>query len=117
LPKNVDDVILVRAIQVTLLGGVYYPEEYSVRIRDFISAGEIPAFELSKNEVEIIRLLASGKSSKQIAAILKYTVGSIDTKRYRLEKKMFAKSTAELVAKAINLGIVRFSSGTDSLDQ
>lgn len=106
LPKNVDENVLLDAIKVVLNGGIYYSAEYDEKIKEFISKGNIPNFKLSKNEIEIIKLLASGKSSKEIAEILGYTVRSVETKRYRLERKMFAKSTAELVTKSIKFGIV-----------
>lgn len=106
LPKNVDEHFLLNAVNVVQNNGIYYPAEHDEKLKEFISKGNIPNFKLSKNEIEIIKLLAFGKSSKEIAHILGYTVRSVETKRYRLERKMFARSSAELVTKAIKFGIV-----------
>jgi len=61
---------------------------------------------LSAREREIISLLASGKSSKQIGSQLFISKSTVDNHRQQLLKKLGASSTGEIVHLAINNGMV-----------
>lgn len=61
---------------------------------------------ITPRELEVLKLLIAGQSSKQIAALLHTAVKTIDNHRQRMLKKTNTKSTGELVAYAITLGYV-----------
>ena len=60
---------------------------------------------LSEREKHLLRLIAEGRRTKEIAASLKLAPNSVETYRTRLMKKIFCRSTAELVRYAIREGI------------
>ena len=57
-------------------------------------------------EIEIIRLLAGGKSNKEIAAQLGITVRTVETHRAKIMLKLGFHSLAELIHYALRHGIV-----------
>lgn len=61
---------------------------------------------ISMRELEVLKYLAIGYSSKQIAAELGITVKTIDNHRQNLLKKTNTKSSGELVAFGINMGYI-----------
>ncbi|MES2774933.1 MAG: helix-turn-helix transcriptional regulator [Bacteroidota bacterium] len=61
---------------------------------------------LSVREIEVLRYLAIGHSSKQIAAGLNIAVKTIDNHRQNMLRKTAAKSTGELVAYGITMGYI-----------
>lgn len=60
----------------------------------------------TQRELEILKLLAAGKSSKQIAAELKISIKTVDNHRQNMLEKVNAKSSAELVSFGINGGFI-----------
>ena len=54
--------------------------------------------ELSKVDTDILRLLADGKSSKQIAGETEFSENFINNVRGRLMRKLRAMNTAQLVS-------------------
>jgi DNA-binding CsgD family transcriptional regulator len=71
-----------------------------------ISHNEPALPKLSIREIEILRLLAIGYSSKQIAAALNIAIKTTDNHRQNMLKKTSSKSTGELVAYGITMGYV-----------
>lgn len=107
LPKNFSAEELIRTIEAVLKNDIYFPEKFDSKIRKLIHSGKLPSLNLSKKEKEIIRLLSEGKTSKEISSSLGYTVRTVETKRHRLEKKLFVKSSTELVSLAFKLGYLQ----------
>jgi DNA-binding CsgD family transcriptional regulator len=68
-----------------------------------IGNGDIP---LTKREAEILRLIAGGHTNKQIAKRLSRSERTVEYHRNRLMRKMTAHNPAELVRRAIVLGVV-----------
>ena len=63
---------------------------------------EQPAHErLSDREYQVLRMIAAGKSTRQISAELALSVKTVNTYRSRLLDKMNMKSAAELAAYAV----------------
>ena len=60
---------------------------------------------LTKAEINILRRVINGKSNKQIAAELRRSVRTVENHRHRLMKKVNANNAAELVRKAIKMGL------------
>ena len=61
---------------------------------------------LSKREVEMLRLLATGSSNLDIARLLDKTQGTIVQYVHTLMKKLGARNRTHAVARAIALGII-----------
>lgn len=59
---------------------------------------------ISAREIDVLRLLAKGQSSKQMATELNIAVKTIDNHRQNLLRKTNTKSTGELVAWGMNHG-------------
>ncbi|WP_375584551.1 response regulator [Cyclobacterium xiamenense] len=63
------------------------------------------AFKLSKRELEILKWIARGKSNKEIADQLYLSVHTVETHRKHLHRKLEVSSVAELVKKALEMGL------------
>ncbi len=61
---------------------------------------------ITQRELEVIRLLAAGFSSKQIATELNIPLKTADNHRQNLLHKTSTKSSGELVAYCINRGFI-----------
>ncbi len=62
--------------------------------------------QLTKKEAQILRLIADGKKSEQIAEALCLSLPTIKWYRKRLRDKFEAGTTVEMIRKAIHEGIV-----------
>lgn len=60
---------------------------------------------LTKREAEILRLIVSGRTNKEIGRILYRTERTVEYHRNSLMGKLGAHSAAELVKQAIDMGI------------
>ena len=65
-----------------------------------------PLDRLSSRERQILQLVAEGKSSKAIAALLNLSVSSVSTYRSRLMKKIGLKDITGLIKFAVEHGII-----------
>ena len=72
--------------------------------KDFIPA-DCSVHNLTKRELEILSLIASGYSSRQIAEKLYISKTTVDTHRARIMQKCNIHKTADLVQLAIKLGV------------
>ncbi|MCT4620075.1 MAG: response regulator transcription factor [Marinisporobacter sp.] len=61
---------------------------------------------LNEKEIKIIRLIASGKSNKQIAATLNYSEGTIKNKVSKILEKLHMSDRMQIAIFAIENGIV-----------
>jgi DNA-binding NarL/FixJ family response regulator len=68
--------------------------------------GEREGAKTTPRELEIIRLLAEGKSNKEIAAALGIAVRTVETHRARIMLKLGLHSLAELIHYAMREGII-----------
>ena len=59
---------------------------------------------LTPRHIEIVRLVASGKSSKQIAALLKLSPKTVQNHRSEIMRRLSAVSAAEMISKATIAG-------------
>jgi DNA-binding NarL/FixJ family response regulator len=61
---------------------------------------------LSRRETEVLKLIAEGKSGKEIAAVLHLSIRTIDTHRTNIMKKLNVSKSTDLVRHAISRGYV-----------
>lgn len=107
LPKSIEPSELLNAIDTVLHGGIYYPSEFNNPIKNLIYERRTPITNLSDREIEIIELLAQGLTSKEIASKMDYTERTVETKKFRLERKLVAKNSTEIVSTAMRMGLIK----------
>ncbi|WP_437786568.1 response regulator [Sorangium sp. So ce1097] len=73
--------------------------------RDAASRGDMVA-SLSDRERQVLRLLAMGRSAKEVAAQLSISVKTVETHRARLCAKVATHSVADLTRLAVRSGLV-----------
>lgn len=76
-------------------------------VDDYVQSGQktTTGARLTKRELEVVRMLADGKTSKEIALITQTSVKTIDACRRRVMAKLGIGSIAELVKYAIREGL------------
>jgi DNA-binding NarL/FixJ family response regulator len=106
--KNQAATDLVLAIQQVGRGQVYLsPGISSVIVDAYLSKSSLPDDPLSAREHEVLQLIAEGKSTKNIAAILGISVKTAESHRSRLMQKLDIHETASLVRYAVRRGLVQ----------
>lgn len=98
---------VVRAVRTVAAGNRYISDKMRDALVDGI--GEKPKpnplAELSSREMEVLQLVVEGKSSREIAQILRLSPKSVDTYRSRLMQKLGTRDVPSLVKFAIQHGI------------
>lgn len=103
LLKEDADRELFSAIENIRQGGIYL----SPRLEEETGGGKAPVSELlSTREKEVLKLIAEGKSNREIAETLFISVRTAESHRASLLKKLKQKNTACLVKYAIEKGHV-----------
>jgi DNA-binding NarL/FixJ family response regulator len=101
--QNIDD--LVHAIREVNEGGLYVSPGMSQAVLDAVrnAAGVEP---LTPRERQVLQLVAEGKSTKQIAELLKISAKTAEFHRGRVMDKLNIHDTAGVVRYAIRQGLV-----------
>lgn len=99
---------LIKAIRKVLAGGRYVsPALAEVLAVDLGRGADQPPHErLSDRELEVLRLIGSGKAVSQIAEVLHLSATTISTYRTRILEKMGLSTTAELMNYALRNRLV-----------
>jgi DNA-binding NarL/FixJ family response regulator len=100
---------VVRAVDAAMHGQVFFSPEVATLVADGYREAPLPARRphLSQREIDVLRLLADGRTSKEIASILGVGVTTVDTHRHSMMKKLGLFSVAELTKYAIREGLTR----------
>jgi DNA-binding NarL/FixJ family response regulator len=94
---------LVEAVERLIAGHTFFAS--SAAAGD--SGGPEPAqYVLSPREIEILRLIASGKSNKEIATVLDVSVRTVESHRATILVKLGADSAGDLVRIALRDGLI-----------
>lgn len=94
---------VVAAIEKALAGGKYVTAALAEKlISDISTAEKTPHEQLSDREFQVLRMLASGKSVKEMGAELSLSVKTISTYRTRIFEKLKFKSNADAVRYVIS---------------
>jgi two-component system, NarL family, response regulator NreC len=101
---------LVNAVRAVMANHTYLsPQITDVMIKDYehiLSKKPLTAFSiLTAREREVLQLLAEGKTTKDIAAILNVSVKTIETYRRQIMDKLQVHSIADLTRYAIKEGL------------
>jgi DNA-binding NarL/FixJ family response regulator len=98
---------VIKAIKATLLSENYFPENIIKIIQSNASRWEeIPSMILSFHERELLKAIATGATTKEIATEFKMSPATIETYRVRLIKKLGVSNTAALLAYAFRNGLL-----------
>ncbi len=109
LPKSAASTELEQAIHAVIRGEVYISPETSRKTlleygkgatkRDLLAT-------LSPRQREVLRLIAEGKTTKQIAQLLEISVKTVETHRAQLMERLGIHDVAGLVRYAIIVGLI-----------
>jgi DNA-binding NarL/FixJ family response regulator len=100
---------LIEAICTVANGGIYLDKESQQHIADSyldrgVLKGEARGKHLTEREAEVMPLIASGHTNKEIASKLDVSVKTIETHKANSMRKLELRSRAELVSYARNRG-------------
>jgi DNA-binding NarL/FixJ family response regulator len=108
--KKVADRDLVEACRATLRGAPFrYPGEQTAAISEAVRRarqGEEPRSVLTPRETEVLKLVAEGQTSKEIAETLVISEKTVDRHRTNMLEKLGLHDRVELVRFAIRNGLV-----------
>jgi len=109
--KSVADRDLVEACRATMRGEPFlYPGAVTALIRDHLDRGrageEMPGDLLTPRESEILKLVAEGHSSREIAETLVISVKTVERHRANILEKLGMRDRVELTRYAIRRGLV-----------
>jgi DNA-binding NarL/FixJ family response regulator len=119
--KKASDSDLLDALRTVAKGGSYLSPQVSDRLLRRIQRGDVEsklipeALEsLSPREVQVMRLVAEGRTSKEIAGLLDLGLQTVRSYRKSLMKKLHVNNVAGLMHVALAAGLTRLpSSGAD----
>ena len=100
---------LVAAIQAVREGRAYHSPKVQRQIADLLRGGAPPPgalAALTERERDVLKRMAEGHSSKEIAALLDISTRTVETHRANLMRKLEVRSLAQLVRLAIREGLV-----------
>jgi len=98
---------LVRAIREVSRDMTYLsPRVSRTVVQAYLAKSDVPD-PLTPREREVLRLVAEGKTTKEIAAILGISVKTAEAHRIRVMKKLETHNTASTVRYAIRQGLVQ----------
>lgn len=110
LLKNASPVVVADGVRRVLSGGVYAdPAVAPLLASGLRGAGtaEGLAAELSGREIEVLRLVADGKSNKEIGDLLGLSALTVKSHLARIARKLGTGDRAEMVALAMRAGVIR----------
>lgn len=104
--KNAEE--LTHAIHEVCKGGVYLtPAASSAVVQAYLRKTPLTSAELSDRERQVLQLVAEGKTTKEVAAILGISVKTAESHRVKIMEKLDIHATAGLVRYAIRQGLIQ----------
>lgn len=105
--KNVSAAQLRQGLRDVVKGGRVFvlPEEFNKPILKHFKKDFAEVYNLTKTEIEIIQLIANGKSSKQIASERYLSELTVQTHRKNIFRKINANKITDVIAFASRYGI------------
>lgn len=115
LVKKSSSTDLVDALRTVAKGGSYLSAQVSDKLLTRIQRGNLdapregPLQELSPRELQVLRLVAEGKTSKEIAIMLHLGLQTIRSYRKTMMKKLGVNNVANLTQIALQSGLTRWN--------
>ena len=110
--KRASDIDLVEALRIVAAGGVYMSPQVSDRLLTRIQKGNLESTRghsaldsLSRRELQVLRLVADGKTSKEIATLLDLSEQTVRSYRKTMMKKLGVNNVAGLTQLALSAGL------------
>jgi DNA-binding NarL/FixJ family response regulator len=105
--KSVADRDLVQACRAAVRGEPFlYPGAITTLIRDYLRTDRVPDRILTPREEEIVKLIAEGRSSKEIGDLLVISPKTVDRHRANILARLGLRDRVELTRFAIRAGLV-----------
>jgi DNA-binding NarL/FixJ family response regulator len=113
--KDIDKEALINAIRTVIKGERYFsPDVMTIVFQDFYAQEKVEKIpgareiktDLTKRELEVLTLIAHGKSLKQIADELFINIKTVETHKLNIQGKLNLTNTAQLVRYAIENKII-----------
>jgi DNA-binding NarL/FixJ family response regulator len=105
--KSAADRDLVAACRAAMRGEPFlYPAAIAALIRDYLDRGDTPAETLTPRELEIVKLVAEGHTSDEIAAALVISKKTVEHHRSHILEKLGMRDRVDLTRYAIRRGLV-----------
>lgn len=115
--KRASDHDLLDALRTVAKGGSYLSPQVSDRLLNRIKRGDQEEKKtpqatdgLSPRELQVLRLVAEGKTSKEIAVLLDLGLQTVRSYRKTMMKKLGVSNVAGLTQLALSAGLTRFTS-------
>jgi len=112
--KRASDMDLVDALRMVAGGGVYLSPQVSDRLLTRIQKGDLEARQshsalqgLSPRELQVLRLVAEGKTSKEIATVLDLSEQTVRSYRKTMMRKLGVNNVAGLTQLALSTGLTQ----------
>ena len=109
--KSGADTDIVAACRAAMRGDSFlYPSAVTSLVRDYVArAGDhADAFDiLTPREIEVVKLIAEARTSKEIAASLSISVKTVDRHRQNILDKLGMRDRVELTRYAIRRGLIQ----------
>jgi DNA-binding NarL/FixJ family response regulator len=116
--KKVSETDLLEALRVVARGGAYLSPQVSDRLLSRIQKGNLEAKRapaalesLSPREVQVLRMVAEGKTSKEIAVLLDLREQTVRSYRKTMMKKLGVNNVAGLTQLALSTGLTQLARG------
>src|SRR5271156_6385183 len=112
---------LLDALRTVARGGSYLSSQVSDKLLQRIQRGDLettdktPLDQLSPRELQVLRMVAEGKTSKDIAVMLDLGLQTVRSYRKTMMKKLNVNNVAGLTQLALAAGITRFNT-TETAD-
>lgn len=111
IPKSSSGEVMINALRLVLAGGVYLPQEVLLSHVKQPQTSEPrkgqTVHKLSPRQKEVLNLIASGKSNKQIADQLGLSDGTVKTHISAILKKLNTKNRTQAILEANRIGILQ----------
>ncbi|MFF2654184.1 response regulator [Streptomyces sp. NPDC058045] len=109
--KSVADRDLVEACRAAMRNEPFiYPGAVTALVRDYLErarqGGKLPSRAITEREEEILKLVAEGHSSREIADLLVISVKTVERHRANLLQKLGMRDRLELTRYAIRAGLI-----------
>jgi DNA-binding NarL/FixJ family response regulator len=117
--KRASDYDLLEALRMVAAGGMYLSPQVSDRLLTRIQKGDLESRStptvlgaLSPREVQVLRLVAEGKTSKEIAVMLDLREQTVRSYRKTMMKKLGVNNVAGLTQLALSTGLTQSARGS-----
>jgi DNA-binding NarL/FixJ family response regulator len=117
--KRASDNDLLEALRMVAAGGMYLSPQVSDRLLSRIQKGDLESRgtptvleSLSPREVQVLRLVAEGKTSKEIAVLLDLREQTVRSYRKTMMKKLGVNNVAGLTQLALSTGLTQAARGS-----